>query len=157
MSARPSEKTDATDSFFAAFRLDAPVKTETYMVAVFGGTEGAVDAALGLVLLGIKRAHAWPRLDDTILPVVGSHSVIVDGRGKPRAVLRTTDVRVGPLASVDAPFLDAAGADTTREAWIAAEIGAGGPAADADIPYVFQRFTILWPRLLADGPKRLTF
>jgi uncharacterized protein YhfF len=166
-------KTDATDSFFRAFRQDAGVDADEYAVVAFGDSEAMADELLELVLLGNKRATAALARDYAggggegrePLPAVGDHVVVVDGRGKPRSVWRTTDIDVKPLDAVDDMFAhDEGEGDRTRDGWLKAhrddftrQAGREGFEMRDDIETVFERFTIVWPRLFADGPKRLDF
>lgn len=89
----------------------------------FGDSVELADELLGLVVDGPKRATAGS-YDAVVqageaVPFVGMYSIAVDGRGRPRAVLRTTDVRVGPLSSVDDRFAwDEGEGDRTRSTWL---------------------------------------
>ncbi|MCF6737753.1 ASCH domain-containing protein, partial [Blastococcus sp. KM273129] len=74
-------------------------------------------------LAGTKRATAAlvvDFLDDgQPLPRIGGHWVACDGSGAPRCVLRTTELRLGPLRSVDEAFAwDEGEDDRTRESWL---------------------------------------
>ena len=89
----------------------------------FGDSAEMADRLLALVLDGPKRATASCRLDyaddGRDLPSVGDFAVICDGRGEPRAVIETTDVRVGALSSVDDAFAwDEGEGDRTRNDWL---------------------------------------
>lgn len=166
-------KTDATDSFFRAFKADAGVDADDYAVVAFGDSEAMADELLELVLIGIKRATASLARDYAggggdgrePLPAVGDHVVAVDGRNKPRCVWRTTDIEVKPLSAVDDAFAhDEGEGDRTRDWWIVAhrddftrQAEREGFLMHDDIETVFERFTVVWPRLVADGPKRLDF
>jgi len=78
---------------------------------------------------------------------------VLGGDGEPLAVLRTTDVRVGPLSSVDDSFAwDEGEGDRTRGWWLdahtrffARECEAMGWAFTDDIDVVFERFELVWP------------
>ncbi len=170
MSAFKAVKSAATDSFFQAFLADAKVHADTYAVAAFGDSAAMADELLALVLAGVKRATASLvrdyRPDTEMMPKVGDFVVLVDGRNKPRCVWRTTDIRIGPLASVDDAFAEAEGeGDGTREGWLADHRAYFTRQAarenfdfDDDIEVVFERFTVVWPRLFSDdwdGPPRL--
>lgn len=76
----------------------------------FGGTPGEADALLDLVLTGAKTATCTLHRDYEAagepLPEAGTMSILLDGSGRPRALLVTTDVRVVPLGAVDAAHLD---------------------------------------------------
>jgi uncharacterized protein YhfF len=122
----------------------------------FGDTAELADELLGLVLHGPKRATAGAvahyEHDGEPLPRVGDLSVVTDFAGTPRALLRTTAVRIGPLSSVDAAFAwDEGEGDRTREWWLRAHAEffervlapLGIPFGD-DLPTVFQRFEVLY-------------
>ena len=155
-------KTDDTDSFFRAFRVDARVDAEEYRVIAFGHTTEQADEALKLVLTGIKRAIDAPLRDFEVsgvaLPKLGDHAVVIDGRNRPRCVLRVTETAIAPFASVDAAFaFDVGEGDQSRDGWLRDRRAANNAIAD-DTPMVFTRFTVVWPRLFADdwsGPPAL--
>lgn len=169
MTAFKAVKTDATDSFFQAFLADAKVDADGYAVAAFGDSVAMADELLALVLASVKRATASLARDygeHEPLPKVGDFVVLVDGRNKPRCVWRTTDIRVGPFSSVDADFAASEGeGDGTRASWLADHRAYFQRQAERenfvfsdDIDVVFERFTVVWPRLFSDeweGPPRL--
>jgi len=72
----------------------------------FGGTPGQAEELLDLVLAGVKTATASALWDYEIegepLPEVGQLDIVLDGSGRPRALLRTTDVTVCPFEEVSA-------------------------------------------------------
>lgn len=76
-----------------------------------------------------------------------------DGDGRPLAVVRTTDVRVGPLSSVDDSFAwDEGEGDRTRAWWLdghtrffTRQCAALGLTFSDDIGVVFERFELVWP------------
>lgn len=166
MSEAAGTKTDATDSFFRAFTIDAGVEADDYAVVAFGDSEAMADELLELVLLGIKRATAALARDFGAgrdpLPRVGDHVVLVDGRNKPRCVWRTTAVEVKPMNAVDEAFASDEGeGERTRDwwlsahrAWFSAQAERQGFTFDDTAETVFERFTIVWPRLFADQPGR---
>jgi len=81
-----------------------------------------------------------------------------DSAGHPRTILRTTDLRLGPLASVDDAFAGDEGEDDrTRASWLAGHLAyftrtqnARGEAWDDDLEVVFERFRVVWPPEVAD-------
>ncbi|MEQ8840836.1 MAG: ASCH domain-containing protein [Acidimicrobiales bacterium] len=85
-------------------------------------------------------------------PTAGSNSVVCEGGGSPRAVIRTTDVRIGPLSSVDDQFAwDEGEGDRSRDHWLAAHTDYFtrsherlGAEMHADIPVVFERFDLVY-------------
>ena len=91
-------------------------------VEQFGDSPAMADELVALVLAGTKRATAGLVSDLTrqglALPVPGDHWIALDGSGRPACVLRTTQVRVGPLDSVDASFAEDEGeGDRTVQWW----------------------------------------
>lgn len=121
----------------------------------FGDSTEMADELLDLVLHGPKRATACTLAeyehDGEPIPQVGDLGVVTDFAGTPRALLRTTDVRVGPLSSVDEAFAwDEGEGDRTKEWWLRAHHGyferalpVLGLAFDPDMPAVFERFELL--------------
>ena len=95
------------------------------MSNLFGDSVELADELIELVVHGPKRATAGAlveyEVEDASLPRPGSLWIATDGAGRARAVLRTTEVRVGPLTSVDESFAwDEGEGDRTREWWLAA-------------------------------------
>jgi uncharacterized protein YhfF len=151
-----------TDEFWRCYREAAGLHHDDYDVVTFGdGPEMATELA-ELAIAGIKRATAGlvrqfgPGGEPP--PVPGGHVVLLDGTGRPRAIWRTTEVRVGPLNSVDERFArDEGEGERTREWWLAAHRRFFGRRADAqgfqmhdEIETVFERFTVVWPSAIAD-------
>ena len=163
MSGPLNKKSDATDSFFRAFKADTGVDADDYAVCAFGDSAKMADDLLELVRLGIKRATASLARDygegKEPLPAVGDHVIVVDSRGSPRCVWRTTGIEVKPLNAVDEDFAFEEGeGERTRDWWLDAhrayftrEAAREGFVMHDDIETVFERFTVVWPRLFADG------
>lgn len=122
----------------------------------FGDSVEMADELVTLVLRGRKRATAGAVVDhergQQPLPRVGDLWIAADGRGRPRAVLRTTEVRIGPLSSVDTAFAwDEGEGDRTREDWLVQHehffrryLPTIDAVFDEDLPTVFERFEVLW-------------
>ena len=139
----------------------APPEDEPW-IGRFGDSVALADELLELVLAGTKRATAGLVLDHVHegepLPRVGGHWVVCDGAGVPRCVLRTVELRIGPLASVDDAFAwDEGEGDRSRDSWLAGHLGyftrtqaARGEAWSDDLEVVFERFHVVWPPDLAD-------
>ena len=79
----------------------------------FGATPAMADELLELVLEGRKSATASALWDyaaqEESVPQVGDLSIILDGGGRPRALIVTTRVRVIPFEDVDAEHAAAEG------------------------------------------------
>jgi uncharacterized protein YhfF len=79
-------------------------------------------------------------------------SIATDGAGRARAVLRTTEVRIGPLSSVDESFAwDEGEGDRTRDGWLADHeqyfrryLPTIGVDFNPDMTTVFERFEVLF-------------
>lgn len=121
----------------------------------FGDSVELADELLALVLDGPKRATAGS-YDDHVasgdaIPFVGMYSIALDGSGRPRAVLRTTDVRIGPLSSVDDRFAwDEGEGDRSRASWLRDHhdfferyLPTVGLEFTPDMPTVFERFDVI--------------
>lgn len=120
----------------------------------FGDTVELADELIELVVDGAKRATAGAvadyEADDEALPAVGDLSVVTDGSMRPRALLEVTDVRVGPLSSVDDAFaFDEGEGDRTLGWWLDAHTWFFtrsyerlGLEFHPDIPVVFERFAL---------------
>ena len=122
----------------------------------FGDSVELADELIELVLHGPKRATAGSvaeyEAEGQALPRVGELSIVMDGSMRPRAVLETTDVSVGPLSSVDDQFAwDEGEGDRTKTSWLDAHhwffkrsYDRMGLDFDDDIPVVFERFDLLY-------------
>jgi uncharacterized protein YhfF len=126
------------------------------VIEPFGDSQELADELIELIVDGPKRATAAALADFEIerspLPERGTISIATDGRGAARAVLRTTDVRVGPLSSVDDDFAwDEGEGDRTRASWLADHetffrryLPTIGVEFDPDMATVFERFDVLY-------------
>jgi uncharacterized protein YhfF len=91
-------------------------------------------------------------------PAVGGYAVLLDGADRPRAIWRTTSLRVGPLNSVDERFAwDEGEGERTREWWLAAHrrfferrAAEQGFQMHDQIETMFERFVVVWPLEIAD-------
>lgn len=126
----------------------------------FGDSAELADELLGLVVAGTKRATAALvadlELDGEDVPPVGAHWIVTDGSGTERAVLRTTEVRIGPVGSVDEVFAyDEGEGERTRESWLEdhgryfvrriEQRGIDAPEGVEALACVFERFEVVWP------------
>lgn len=123
----------------------------------FGDSAALADELLDLVLHGPKRATA-ASVEEYLhtgepLPRIGSHWIAHDGDGRPRAIIRSIELRIGPLDSVDAQFAwDEGEDDRSLESWLhehrkyfrrsCARIGI---EYSDDLELVFERFVVAWP------------
>lgn len=125
----------------------------------FGATPQQADALLALVLDGTKTATASARSAYDVpgpdgqpgepLPEVGTLGIVLDGAGRPAALVVTTGVVVVTFDRVDAAHAHAEGeGDRSLTHWRAvheqffAEHAPGG--FRADLPVVLERFAVLY-------------
>ena len=122
----------------------------------FGDSPELADALLDLVLAGTKTATssgAWEYEDEAPVPAEGDLSIILDGRGHPRALVRTTSVRTVPFAEVDADFARLEGEnDLSLEAWrtghevyFRRSLAARGATFDPSLLIVLELFEVRFP------------
>ncbi|WP_127573203.1 ASCH domain-containing protein [Georgenia faecalis] len=134
----------------------APLSNVVPPAWAFGGTPEEADALLDLVLAGNKTATTSAQWEyeeaDAPLPAVGDLSIILDGSGRPRALIVTTAVDVVPFDAVDAEHARAEG-EGSLEDWRAAHTRLFGDVARAvgrtlaeDMPVVLERFRLLDPK-----------
>jgi len=157
-SAAPAAPTqEQLAAFWGDFTAATGAVDEPQEVFCFGDTVEMADGLARLVLEGPKRATAGLLADyedeGTDPPAVGRHSVFHWGDGRPAGVILTTDVRVGPLSSVDARFAwDEGEGDRTLAYWVdvherffRGRCQALGLEFRSDVTVVFERFDLVWP------------
>ncbi len=127
----------------------------------FGDSPELADELLALVLHGPKRATAAAvvefRAKGEPLPRVGGHWIVADGGGQAQAILRSVELRVGPLVSVDDAFAwDEGEGDRSRDWWLDAHRSYFdrtckplGVAVTDKLEVVFERFVVVWPEAYA--------
>lgn len=123
----------------------------------FGDSAVLADELIALVPAGTERATAALVVDfldeGQPLPRIGALWVACDGSGVPRCALRTTELRLGLLHSVDEAFAwDEGEGDRTRASWLREHeryfrrtLSARGRDWSDDLEVVFERFRIVWP------------
>ena len=119
------------------------------------GTVLLVLLAIGLACYALWRLVQAFAAQDEPLPRAGDRCLVLGGDGRPLAIVRTTDVRVGPLSSVDDRFAwDEGEGDRTRAWWLDAhtrffsrQCTAMGLTFSDDIGVVFERFELVWPTI----------
>lgn len=122
----------------------------------FGATAEQADALLALVLDGTKTGTAsalwdYEEAGDPV-PAPGTLSIVLNGRGDPRALLRTTSMRIVPFDQVDAAHAFAEGeGDRSLGYWRQAhelfwrEHSENPHGFKRDMPVVCELFEVLYP------------
>ena len=115
------------------------------------------DRLVGLVLSGRKRATTgalWTyELEGEPLPRVGDFSVVTDGAGVARCVIRTTSVEIVAFDDVDEVFArDEGEGDLSLDYWrdghwafFSHELEGLGRIPEPDMPVVCERFEVVYP------------
>jgi uncharacterized protein YhfF len=147
---------------YAAAHPEAAALDADYVVDRFGDSAELADELLSLVTHGPKRATAELAAEfghrEERLPRIGSHWIACDGGGAPRVVLRSVELRLGTIDSVDAAFAWDEGEDDRsleswrrehRRYWSRTRAARGETFSDED-EIVLERFRVVWPPELAD-------
>lgn len=122
----------------------------------FGATAEHADELLGLVLSGVKTGTAsavWDyEASGEELPVPGQFDIILDGGGRPRAVIENTAHAIVPFDQVDEAHAHAEGeGDRTLAYWreshrrFFTEHAAHGRGFSPTMPVLVERFRVLHP------------
>lgn len=141
-------------------RLDVVVGQNTLAVLTpptwaFGTTAERADAFVADVLAGERTATSgaaaqWEAAEEE-LPRPGTLSILCDGSGRPRALVRTVVVEVLPFEQVPVEHAAAEGEDsleswrTTQRAELAGVLAGLGQAFTPAAPLVLERFTLVHP------------
>ncbi len=156
---------DAAQRMWDAYRAAHPEQVherEEPPAEYFGDTAETADVLIEAVLDGPKRATAAlvAEFADGAeeLPRIGSHWIACDGRGAPRAVIRSIELRVGPVHSVDEQFAwDEGEGERTRDWWLTEHgrywqraCASMGMEYTEELEAVFERFHVVWPPEHAD-------
>ena len=163
------EAARAIDEFWQVARVKARLSTlggvlgQTPAASVapqvwsFGDSPALADELLDLVLAGTKTAtaelvSAYQAADEP-LPRPGDLSIVLDGAGTPRALLRTTRVDVVPFSAVTAEHARREGeGDRTLASWRTEHERywrrtlPAGHAFDDEAPVVCEQFALLYPK-----------
>ena len=154
----PADRT-AVEAMWASYVGDSGNAGPLVTAYAFGDSAELADQLGLLVLHGPKRATAGLvqafEVEDEPLPRVDDRCIVLGCDGRPLAVVRTTDVRVGPLSSVDDSFAwDEGEGDRTRAWWLdghtrffTRQCAALGLTFSDDIDVVFERFELVWPTI----------
>ncbi|MDQ0511414.1 ASCH domain-containing protein [Ancylobacter amanitiformis] len=141
---------------YRAVHADAPEAAP----AAFQFCDNAPDAdiCLALVLAGQKRATASSlaelQLAGLALPQPGELSIVTNGAGEAKAVIRTCSVDIRRFAEVDEEFARAEGeGDLTLAWWRSAHLAyftrvlaGSGHVVNDELEIACERFELVYPR-----------
>lgn len=124
----------------------------------FGDGPRLADELLGLVLAGSKTATATSLAELAAagepVPRPGDLSIILDGEGRPRALIRTAEVDEVPFRDVTEEFAALEGEDDRtlvswrreHERYFRRVLEGTGTEFTEDLPLVLERFELLHPK-----------
>jgi uncharacterized protein YhfF len=148
---------DTAAQMWAAFLASGmPDADAAYSAWPFGTGSEMADELVELVLSGRKRATAgalWSyEHEGETVPEPGDYSVILDGSGHARCVIRTTRVEVVPFCEVDEMFAYAEGeGDLSLGYWrdghwkfFSHELAEFGHQPEFDMPVVCEHFEVVF-------------
>ncbi|MCC3270448.1 ASCH domain-containing protein [Arthrobacter gengyunqii] len=141
---------------YAAANPEQAAADSQYNVETFGDSPKLADELLALVLDGSKTATsslvAEYAEDGDQLPRIGIHWIVCDSTGAPRAILRTTELRLGTFRDVDEAFARDEGEDDRsleswrrehRRYWERTSAARGISWSESD-ELVLERFKVVW-------------
>ena len=154
-------ETDSREELWAAFLAAGSAaalgaRDARYDSWQFGYGREQGDRLLDCVVNGPKRATtgalATYEHDGDPIPSAGDFSVVTDGSGVARCVIRTTSVEIVAFESVDAAFaFDEGEGDRSLEYWrsvhwdyFSRELAGFGQSPTPDMPVVCERFELVF-------------
>ena len=145
------------EPFWLAYQRACNVQVGGFSASALAQTQTLADELAGLVLAGVKRAHATLlrdfQKDLEPPPQIGDHLVVLDGSGQPRAIVRCTHVELRHFNEVDDAFaFDAGEGDLTLRWWLTAHrqdfaerAEREGFEVDERVELVLEWFEGVWP------------
>jgi len=108
--------------YWNCFQKEKGVTSRFVNAWSFGDNPELADELLELVLAGKKRGTATLVIElekeGEKTPEVGDYNIILDGKGKPAAIIRTTSVTIKPFNQVHEEYAYSEGEDDrTLESW----------------------------------------
>ena len=149
------------EPFWLAYQRANGIQVEGFSASALADTQALADELTEGVLAGIKRAHATLHRDFQKeldpLPQIGDHLVVLDGAGRPRAIVRCTHVELRHFNEIDDAFaFDAGEGDLTLRWWFTAHrqdfaerAEREGFEVDERVELVLEWFERVWPPLPA--------
>ena len=124
----------------------------------FGDSPKLADELLKLVLAGRKTGTATLVIElekeGEKMPEVGDYNIILDGRGKPAAIIKTTSVEIKPFNKVEETYAYSEGEDDrTLESWKrehwkywTRKSQKLGFTMKEDLPVICENFELIYPK-----------
>ena len=152
------------EAFWLDYQRTCNVKVPGFSATALGPSRTVADELVGLILSGVKRAQASLERDfsaaDDSLPQPGDHLVVLDGRGRPRAIVRNSHVEKRYFSDIDDAFAFEAGeGDLTLRWWLSAYRQQFAEQADREgfevgeqLTLVLEYFERVWPAEAQSAP-----
>jgi len=153
-----AERSDEVLGFWARVRSETGIEGELLGAWAFGDSPGLADELLALILGGEKRAATCLVVEMELRgepePRVGTYTIVLDGEGRPRAVLRTVGIRRTTFDDVDEghAYWEGEG-DRTLESYRREHTKYFGRVGKAlgfefteDMAVVLERFELVYPK-----------
>jgi uncharacterized protein YhfF len=153
------------EAFWLDYQRARKVKVAGFSAAALAATRSLADELAALVGTGVKRAHATLlrdfEQDNEALPRIGDHLVVLDGAGRPCAIVRATHIELRHFNGIDDGFaFDAGEGDLTLRWWLTAHrqdfaerAEREGFEVDEHIELVLEWFECVWPPAEAAAPE----
>jgi uncharacterized protein YhfF len=145
------------EAFWLEFQRACAIKVEGFSASALGPTRAVADVHADLVRRGVKRAHATLKRDFDAeaepLPQPGEHLVVLDGDGRPQAIVRLSHVELRRFNEIDDTFAFEAGeGDASLRWWLVAyrqEFGERGEREGFEVgertELLLEYFESVWP------------
>ena len=152
----PGQK-DLIQAFWLDYQRQCNVSVAGFAATTLGHSRAVADQLAELIVAGVKRAQATLEHDFTAdndaLPQPGDHLVVLDGRGRPRAIVRNSHVERRHFDEIDDAFAFEAGeGDLTLRWWLTAHRQDFAERAEREgfqvgerVVLILEYFERVWP------------
>ena len=161
MSAPAPGQKDLIEAFWLDYQRTCNIAVAGFAASALGHSRAVADELAELIVTGIKRAHTTLEHDFTAdndsLPQPGDHLVVLDGRGRPRAIVRNHHVERRHFDEIDDAFAFEAGeGDLTLRWWLTAHRQEFAERAEREgfqvgerVVLILEYFERVWPAEVA--------
>ena len=144
--------------YWNRFKKENQITSQFVNAWSFGDSPELADELLGLVLAGKKIGTATLVIElereGDKMPEVGDYNIILDGKGKPSAIIRTTSVQIKPFNQVEEVYAYSEGEDDrTLESWKrehwkywTRKSQKLGFTMKENLPVICENFELVYPR-----------
>jgi len=144
--------------YWNRFKKENQITSQFVNAWSFGDSPELADELLGLVLAGKKIGTATLVIElereGDKMPEVGDYNIILDGKGKPAAIIRTTSVEIKPFDQVEEAYAYSEGEDDrTLESWKrehwkywTRKSQKLGFTMKENLPVICENFELVYPR-----------